>query len=161
MGITITSGGFKAGQAIPNLYTGEGNDLSPPLSWSGVPAGTKELALICDDPDAPSKEPWVHWLMYKIPAETMGLEEGIPREARPPRPAGALQGVNSFDSDNIGYRGPMPPPGHGTHHYHFKLYALDAHLDLKPAVDKHMLLSAMEGHILAEGEIVGAYERKK
>jgi Raf kinase inhibitor-like YbhB/YbcL family protein len=159
MAITITGGAFQAGQPIPKPYTGDGDDRSPPLSWTGVPAGAKELALICDDPDAPSPQPWVHWVIYKVPAETKSLEEGIPRKPRPPKPAGALQGVNSFDSDNIGYRGPAPPKGHGVHHYHFRLYALDKPLDLEPALDKKAVLAAMEGHILAQGEIVGAYQR--
>jgi Raf kinase inhibitor-like YbhB/YbcL family protein len=160
MTITISSSAFKAGQPIPKQYTGEGEDRSPELSWTGVTDGTKELALICDDPDAPTPEPWVHWVIYKIPADTKSLPEGIPRVARPPAPAGALQGTNNWDSDNIGYRGPMPPPGHRVHHYHFKLYALDKPLDLQPGLDKKGLVSAMESHILAQGEIVGTYERK-
>lgn len=159
MSITVSSEAFKAGEAIPKMYTGEGADRSPPLSWSGVPAGAKELALICDDPDAPTKEPWVHWVLYKIPAETKSLAEGIPRKERPPQPAGVLQGVNSFPSDHTGYRGPMPPPGHGVHHYHFTLYALDKPLDLESGLDKKALLAAMSGHILEQGEIVGTYQR--
>jgi Raf kinase inhibitor-like YbhB/YbcL family protein len=159
MSINITSEAFQAGGPIPKLYTGEGDDRSPPLSWTGVPAGAKELALICDDPDAPTKEPWVHWVIYKIPAETKSLAEGIPRQPRPPTPPGALQGANTWDKDNIGYRGPMPPPGHGVHHYHFALYALDKPLELKPGLDKTALLAAMSGHILAQGEIVGTYQR--
>jgi Raf kinase inhibitor-like YbhB/YbcL family protein len=157
--ITFTSSPFKAGESIPKKYTGEGEDVSPPLAWSSVPHGARELALICDDPDAPNGT-WVHWVIYKIPATTKSLPEGIPRDARPSTPAGALQGTNSWDSDNIGYRGPMPPPGHGVHHYHFKLYALDKPLDLKPGIDKKSLLAAMQGHIIGQGEIVGTYERK-
>jgi Raf kinase inhibitor-like YbhB/YbcL family protein len=157
--ITFTSSPFKAGESIPKKYTGEGEDVSPPLAWSSVPHGARELALICDDPDAPNGT-WVHWVIYKIPATTKSLPEGIPREPTPPTPAGALQGTNSWDSDNIGYRGPMPPPGHGVHHYHFKLYALDKPLDLKPGIDKKSLLAAMQGHIIGQGEIVGTYERK-
>ena len=159
MTITITSGAFQAGQPIPKLYTGDGKDLSPPLAWTGVPAGAKELALICDDPDAPTKEPWVHWVIYKIPAETKSLEEGVPRKPRVANPAGAFQGENSFESDNIGYRGPAPPKGHGVHHYHFKLYALAKTLDLEPPLDRKSLLAAIDGHILAQGEIIGTYER--
>jgi Raf kinase inhibitor-like YbhB/YbcL family protein len=159
MAITITSTAFKAGVAIPKQYTGEGDDHSPALAWSGVPGGAKELAMICDDPDAPTKEPWVHWVIYKIPADTKSLSEGIPRKPRPPAPAGALQGVNTFESDNIGYRGPMPPPGHGVHHYHFKLYALDKPLELETGLDKKALLAAMGGHIVAQGELVGTYQR--
>lgn len=159
MAITITSGAFEPGKPIPKTYTGDGDDRSPPIAWNGVPAGAKELALICDDPDAPTPKPWVHWVIYKIPADTKSLEEGIPRKPQPPAPKGALQGVNSFPSDNIGYRGPAPPKGHGVHHYHFRLFALDAALDLKPALDKDQVLAAMKGHIVGEGEIVGTYAR--
>lgn len=137
--------------------------MSPPLVWSNLPKGTKELALICDDPDAPRKTPWVHWVIYKIPAKATGLLEGVPREKQLKQPAGAVQGLNSWDDNNVGYRGPMPPVGHGPHHYHFKLYALDAPLDasVKAGLDKDGLLKAMQGHILAQGELIGTYERKK
>ena len=138
MSIKITSSAFAEGQQIPKKYTGEGQDVSPPLAWSDLPAGTKELVLICDDPDAPTDEPWVHWVIYKIPADVAGLPEGIARLPRLKNPAGALQGQNSWPKgqNNIGYRGPMPPPGHGVHHYHFKLYALEAKLVAEPGLDK-------------------------
>ena len=122
-----------------------------------MPDEARELALICDDPDAPTPQPWVHWLIYKITADTTGLPEQVPPAAKLDAPVGALQGLNSWQT--IGYRGPAPPPGHGTHHYHFKLYALDATLDLAEALDKPALLKAMAGHVLAEGELVGTYER--
>ena len=160
MKITITSDAFPHGEAIPTQFTGEGADVSPPVEWSGVPDEATELALICDDPDAPTPQPWVHWVIYKIPAAVTGLPEGVPREAELASPAGARQGVNSWSSDNLGYCGPMPPPGHGTHHYHFQLYALDAELDLKGQATKQELLDAMQGHILAQGELMGTYERK-
>jgi Raf kinase inhibitor-like YbhB/YbcL family protein len=159
MNMTVTSSAFKNGEAIPKKYTGEGFDYSPPLEWSGVPEGVKELALICDDPDAPSEEPWVHWVIYKIPADAKGLKEGVPRKSRLTDPPGALQGKNSWPSDNIGYRGPMPPPGHGTHHYHFKLYALEGKLAVEPGMTKEALLQEIEGHVVAEGELVGTYKR--
>ena len=159
MTISITSTAFTAGMPIPKKYTGEGEDVSPPLAWSGVPQGTKELALICDDPDAPVKEPWVHWVLYKLPADTANLPEGLPREKTLKAPAGADQGLNDFPTDNFGYRGPMPPRGHGTHHYHFKLYALGTPLSVPPGIKKNALLAAMQGHILAEGELMGTYER--
>ncbi len=155
--ITIQSKAFGANQTIPKKYTGEGEDVSPPLSWSNLPDGTKELAMIVDDPDAPIAEPWVHWVLYKIPANTTELPEAVPPAEKVSQPAGALQGVNTADS--IGYHGPMPPKGHGVHHYHFKLYALDTPLDLKPGASKKQLLKAMSGHILAEGELVGIYQR--
>jgi Raf kinase inhibitor-like YbhB/YbcL family protein len=160
MTIEVRSTAFAADQPIPKKFTGEGQDVSPALSWSGVPAGTQELALICDDPDAPVKEPWVHWVIYKIPAAAKGLPEGVPQKERPPEPAGALQGKNSWDEgENLGYRGPMPPPKHGVHHYHFTLYALDAKLTAEPGLTKNELLKKMEGHILAKGRLTGLYER--
>jgi hypothetical protein len=159
MTISVTSTAFEAGKAIPKKYTGEGEDVSPPLAWANVPKDTKELALICDDPDAPTSEPWVHWVLYKIPADVTGLPECLPREKTLRTPAGAAQGVNSFSKDNLGYRGPMPPPGHGTHHYHFKIYALDKPVTAPPGVDKKTLLAQIREHVLAEGELVGTYRR--
>ncbi len=157
MKLTITSTAFDPGKKIPTRHTGEGDDVSPPLTWSNVPAGAVELALICDDPDAPTAEPWVHWVIYKIPAKLSGLKEGIARSEKLAEPVGVLQGKNSWNT--IGYRGPMPPPGHGTHHYHFKLYALDSALALQPGLTKPQLLDAIRGHVLAEGELVGTYQR--
>jgi len=158
--LKIETKAFAPGGPIPAMYTGDGADVSPALTWSGVPEGTRELALICDDPDAPTPEPWVHWVIYKIPATATGLPEGVPAGAKIEKPVAALQGLNSWPSGKIvGYRGPAPPPGHGVHHYHFKLYALDAALDAKPGVSKKVLLKAMEGNILAEAEVVGTYKR--
>lgn len=160
MTITVESAAFAPGATIPQKYTGDGADVSPPLSWSAVPDGTRELALICDDPDAPTPEPWVHWVIYNLPPDTTGLPEGVPTGTRISEPVQALQGRNSWTSGTTtGYRGPAPPPGHGTHHYHFMLYALDAALDLQPGIDKSALLEAMHGHILAEGEVIGTYSR--
>ena len=160
MTLEITSTAFTQGHPIPKKYTGEGSDVSPPLAWSGVPQGTKELALICDDPDAPTDEPWAHWVFYKIPAEATGLTEGIPRKPRLSDPPGALHGKNSWPaSEAIGYRGPMPPPGHGVHHYYFKLYALDAQMSVEPGLNKNAFLEKIRDHILAEGVLMGTYER--
>jgi Raf kinase inhibitor-like YbhB/YbcL family protein len=160
--IELTSTAFEPGGPIPENYTEDGEDVSPPLSWSGVPEGTKELALICDDPDAPSPkrpapDPWVHWVIYKIPAETTGLSEAIPETARLDDPAGAVQGENSWRT--TGYRGPAPPRGSGTHRYLFKLYALDTELEIEPEVDKQTLITAMSGHVLGKGQLIGTYER--
>jgi Raf kinase inhibitor-like YbhB/YbcL family protein len=157
MKITISSAAFADGQPIPKRHTGDGEDLSPALSWAGVPANAQELALIMDDPDAPMAEPWVHWVIYKLPPSTTGLPEGVPTTPRLSEPAGALQGKNSWPT--VGYRGPKPPPGHGVHHYHFKLYALDTVLDVAGGLDKKQLLDKMKGHIVAEGELVGTYQR--
>jgi Raf kinase inhibitor-like YbhB/YbcL family protein len=158
MTITITSPAFTNGEAIPKKCTADGFDYSPPLEWSGVPENAKELALICDDPDA-GEVPWVHWIIYKIPANVKGLKEDVPRKPRLTDPPGALQGKNSWPSNNIGYRGPKPPPGSGTHHYHFKLYALERKLAVEPGMTKEALLQEIEGHVIAEGELIGTYKR--
>lgn len=157
MTITIRSEAFAAGEPIPKRHTGDGEDLSPALSWTGVPDNAKELALIVDDPDAPTPEPWVHWVIYKLPATTTGLPEGVPTTPQLSEPAGALQGKNSWPT--VGYRGPAPPRGHGVHHYHFKVYALDTALDVATGLDKKQLLDKMRGHVIAEGELVGTYQR--
>jgi Raf kinase inhibitor-like YbhB/YbcL family protein len=156
MTITLTSTAFEPGKPIPKKYTGDGDDVSPPLAWSKVPDGTKELALICDDPDAPMGT-WTHWVLYKIPADTTSLPEDVPRDKTLKTPAGAVQGVNSWSSDNLGYRGPKPPSG--THHYHFKLNALDAPVTLPSGADKKALLTAIKDHVLANGELIGTYAR--
>jgi Raf kinase inhibitor-like YbhB/YbcL family protein len=160
MTMVLRSAAFAEGKPIPTKYSGEGKDVSPPLEWDKVPDGTKQFALICDDPDAPTPQPWVHWMIYALPADVRALPEGVPAEPKLKSPPGTLQGKNSWPSgQTIGYRGPMPPPGHGVHHYHFKLLALDAALDLKPGLDKTTLLKATEGHILAEGRLIGTYQR--
>jgi Raf kinase inhibitor-like YbhB/YbcL family protein len=148
----IKSSAFGSGEMIAAKYTCDGADFSPPLEWSGGPAGTKSLALICDDPDAPM-ETWVHWVIYNIPPTAAILAEGITREKE--LPGGGTQGVNDFRK--IGYGGPCPPAG--THRYFFKLYALDAMLGLKPGITKDQLLKAMRGHILAEAQLMGTYKR--
>jgi Raf kinase inhibitor-like YbhB/YbcL family protein len=158
--LSVTSSAFQAGQPIPKKYTGDGEDVSPALAWSGLPTGTKQLALICDDPDAPRTEPWVHWVIYAIPPDTAGLPEGLPRSERLANPPGALQGRNSWPTDNLGYRGPAPPPAHRPHRYFFKLYALDTALALKPGLSKDELLEAITGHVLAEGQLLGMYDRE-
>jgi Raf kinase inhibitor-like YbhB/YbcL family protein len=155
--LTIESSAFQAGGRIPRKHSGDGEDISPPLSWKGIPEKTQELALIVDDPDAPTPQPWVHWLLYRIPSTTTSLPEKIAPSLHATSPAGALQGKNSWSK--IGYGGPAPPKGHGVHRYFFKLYALDARLALSAGIDKQTLLEAMQGHILAEGELVGTYER--
>jgi hypothetical protein len=157
MNITVTSNAFPQNQPVPRRHTEDGEDLSPALTWSGVPAGTRELALIMDDPDAPTPQPWVHWVLYKLPPGTMRLPEGVPRSERLNEPGGALQGKNTWKT--IGYRGPAPPTGHGIHHYHFKVYALDTAVDDGPGLTKAELLAKMKGHILAEGELIGTYQR--
>jgi Raf kinase inhibitor-like YbhB/YbcL family protein len=157
--IKVRSTAFDDGKPIPKKFTGDGQDIPPPLAWDGVPEATKELALICDDPDAPSREPWVHWVIYKIPATVRKLPEGLPTDATLDRPIKAMQGVNSWPSGRTnGYRGPAPPLGR-VHHYHFRIYALDRELNVKPGMDKAALVKAMQGCILAWGELVGTYGR--
>lgn len=160
MSLILQSTAIADGQPIAKKYTADGQDVSPPLSWDAGPSPTKEFALICDDPDAPTPQPWVHWIIFKIPPDATSLPEGLPNEGILQEPAGAVQGKNSFTSGaTIGYRGPAPPKGHGPHHYHFKLYALDTKLDLQAGATKQELVAAMGGHIVAEGELVGTYER--
>jgi Raf kinase inhibitor-like YbhB/YbcL family protein len=159
--ISITSDAFQEGRPIPKKYTEDGDDVSPALSWSKVPSGTKQLALICDDPDAPTPKPWVHWVIYGIASDVQSLPQGVEKSEKVAAPKGALQGKNSWsDGQTIGYRGPAPPQRHGVHHYHFKLYALDTTLSLKPGATKEELEAAMDGHILGTGEAIGTYERK-
>jgi Raf kinase inhibitor-like YbhB/YbcL family protein len=160
MKIRVSSPAFATGERIPQLFTGDGQDVSPPLVWDGVPENAKELALICDDPDAPTPEPWVHWVLYKLSPTVRELPQGVPPGEQMDHPVAAMQGLNSWPSgQTIGYRGPAPPPGHGVHHYHFRLYALDCELTVNPGLDKRTLLQAMDGHVLAEGELMGTYER--
>jgi hypothetical protein len=149
---------FAPGQSIPKLHTGQGADQSPAIQWIDAPKTTQSFALICDDPDAPTPQPWVHWLIWNLPAHCTGLPQGVERKERLDAPKGALQGRNSWNSGNIGYRGPMPPPGK-PHRYFFKLYALDAPLAIPPSASKETLLAAMKGHVLAEAQTVGLYQR--
>jgi Raf kinase inhibitor-like YbhB/YbcL family protein len=153
--LSLTSPAFAQQQPIPVQHTADGANRSPALSWSGVPTTTAELALICDDPDAPRADPWVHWVLYGLPPDVAALSEGVPTQER--LPSGACQGLNDFRQ--VGYGGPAPPRGHGTHHYHFKLYALDKALGLAPRAPKQRLLDAMSGHILAQTELIGTYRR--
>ena len=158
--LTVSSPTLKAGETIPRDYTADGKNVSPPLQWSGAPASTKEFAVICDDPDVPMPQPFVHWVIYKIPGTAKGLPENIPIDPAAPMPteiAGAVQGTSGFRRPI--YRGPAPPPGK-PHHYHFRVYAIDAVLDLKPGLTKAELLEAIKGHIVGEGELVAIYERK-
>jgi Raf kinase inhibitor-like YbhB/YbcL family protein len=162
MQFQLLSDAFDHDTAIPRKYTGEGDDVSPALAWENPPAGTQSFALVCDDPDAPTPKPWVHWVIYGIGANVAQLPKGVPAgKLTFKAPIEAKQGKNSWDSGaTVGYRGPMPPPGHGRHHYHFKLYALDAQLDLEAGATKEQLLAAMKGHVLAEAVLIGTYERR-
>ena len=149
----ISSPAFEEGAPIPQQYTCEGVDVSPALSWTEPPAGTKSFAVLCDDPDAPVGT-WVHWVLYNLPADTRGLAEDIPKDTK--LPTGGLHGTNDFG--RVGYGGPCPPPG-PAHRYLFKLYALDGLLTLPPGATKAQLEEAMEGHILGRAELIGRYQR--
>jgi len=149
----LKSSAFQGGATIPRKYTCDADDISPPLTWSNVPAATKAFALIVDDPDAPGGT-WVHWVIYDLPAQIKELAEGVGKTETLAN--GVKQGVNDFRQ--VGYGGPCPPPG-TPHRYHFKLYALDAPTNLKPRATKQQLLAAMKGHVLSEAEIIGSYRR--
>ncbi|MEW6354830.1 MAG: YbhB/YbcL family Raf kinase inhibitor-like protein [Planctomycetota bacterium] len=154
MEIKITSTAFEEGGMIPKKYTCDGSDVSPPLAWTGAPEGTKSIALISDDPDAPVGT-WVHWVIFNIPPKTTGLPENVP--PGPELSSGARQGETDFG--RIEYGGPCPPSG--THRYYFRIYALDAMLDLESGATKAQLLAAMKGHVLAQGELMGKYRRQR
>jgi Raf kinase inhibitor-like YbhB/YbcL family protein len=148
----LTSSAFPHLGAIPRKHTGEGDDVSPPLAWSNAPAGVRSFALICHDPDAPLVKPgtygFVHWALYNIPASVSSLPEGVRQHTA---------GVN--DMGNAGYNGPMPPPGHGVHHYYFWLLALDAELDLEPGLTMWELLERVEAHVLGMNRLIGTFSR--
>lgn len=152
MTLSLSSSAFAPGQSIPAKYSCRGQNISPALAWADAPAGTKSFALIVDDPDAPMGT-WVHWVLFNIPASANGLPEAIGAGAQ--FADGSLQGKNS--SGRLGYDGPCPPSG--THRYFFKLYALDISLDLSSGAGKDQLLKAMQGHILAQGELMGTFSK--
>lgn len=158
MSLTITSAAFEPGGEVPRRHTCEGEDLSPALAWSGVPAGTASLALVVDDPDAPDPErprrTWVHWVLYDLPPDSTGLAEGAGTGG--PRPAGARDGTN--DWKRPGWGGPCPPIG--RHRYFFKLYALDRRLGDLGRPTKAELEQAMEGRVLARAELMGTYRKQ-
>ncbi len=153
MPFELTSAAFANGDPIPMKNTCDDQDVSPPLQWKDPPEGTQGFALINDDPDAPVGT-WVHWLLYNLPASSRSLSEAVPPDAA--LPDGSKHGQNSCGRSDYG--GPCPPGG--THRYFFKLYALDAELELAAGASKEELLRAMEGHVLAEAETMGVYSRK-
>ncbi len=155
MAMTLRSDAFQDGGNIPGKYTCDGDDVSPPLEWGGMPLQTRSFALIVDDPDAPGGV-FTHWVIFDITANTHTLGEGV--QPVPRLPDGATQGKNSFGK--IGSGGPCPPPG-PAHHYYFTVYALDDLLRLAPGASKEQVLGAMQGHILDQGQIVGLYQRQR
>jgi len=150
----VTSTAFSEGKPIPEKYTCDSKNVSPPLQWNGAPEATKRLVLIADDPDAPVGT-WVHWVLYDIPATVSALPEDLPKGQYTAQ--GAKQGLNDFR--HLGYGGPCPPPGK-PHRYFFKLYAVDSVLNLQPGLRKQDVERAMEKHVLAEGRLMGTYQRK-
>ena len=152
MALTLTSPVFAEGGNIPVKYTCDGADVSPPLTWKDAPPATAALALIVDDPDAPSGV-FTHWVLYNVPVDAGGLPEGVP--AREEIEGGARQGRNSWGK--VGFGGPCPPSG--VHRFVFKLYALDAPLDLPAGASKDQLTGAMGDHVIGEAELIGRYSR--
>lgn len=155
MSLTINCRAFDYGDTVPARHTCDGEDVSPPLEWEGVPDGTVSLALVADDPDAPGGT-WVHWVLYGISSDRTELPEGVPAKGRVLE--GARQGRNDFG--NSGYGGPCPPPN-GAHRYFFKLYALDRDPGLEAGATKEELVAAMEGHVLVEARLMGTYRRRR
>ena len=151
--IIVTSTAFEHNGKIPAKYTCQGEEISPPIQWTDIPEGTKSIALISDDPDAPMGT-WVHWVIYNIPPSMTGLKEDIPKTDM--LEDSIKQGLNS--GRGIGYQGPCPPSG--EHRYYFKVYALDAEPELDYGVSKQTLLNEMEEHIIGYGEIIGLYEKE-
>jgi Raf kinase inhibitor-like YbhB/YbcL family protein len=151
--LDVSSSAFQEGATIPKLYTCDGNNTSPPLKWGFVPERTQSIAVICDDPDAPGGT-FVHWVLFNLPPETQGLPENVP--AGRTLANGAKQGNGT--SKKTGYFGPCPPSG--VHRYFFKVYALDSKINLDSGITKNQLLNAMEGHVLAEGRLIGTYKRR-
>jgi len=156
MAFTLTSSAFKDQAPIPVRYTCDGDDISPPLAWSGAPPGTVSFALIVDDPDAP-RGVFTHWVLFNLPGHVQDLPEALPKTER--LAGRGLQGRNDFN--RIGYGGPCPPPGHAAHHYRFTLYALDTMLDLPPGSSKQRVHDAFQGHILDLTQLVGTYQRAR
>lgn len=157
----ISSSAFEDGKAIPKKFTQEGENISPALGWTDVPQSAQELALICEDPDAPNITPYIHWVIYNIDPRINSLPQGVSSETKSSLESSlvsrAKQGKNS--SGKIGYIGPMPPKGHGWHRYYFRLFALDQKLDLEAGLSASDLLERIRNHVIAEAEIVGRYQR--
>jgi Raf kinase inhibitor-like YbhB/YbcL family protein len=159
--LTISSPAFGHGTSIPKKYSQEGDNVSPPLQWQGIPGGTRELVLICEDPDAPMPESVIHWLLFALKPGVNSLPGAIPLGKQLTAPLMVQQGLNS--SGDPGYMGPMPPKGHGEHRYFFRLFALDISLGLDGGVEggvgKELLVERMQGHVIAVAELIGMYQR--
>jgi hypothetical protein len=155
--MTISSTAFGEEEPMPAMFSADGQNISPPLSWIGIPTEAQTLALIVEDPDAPTPNPYVHWLAYNIPATVVELPAAIPTEAHLTMPAEIWQGRNS--ALKIGYTGAAPPKGDTPHRYFFQLFALDRRLDLSGGAGRSGLVSAMQSHVIAKGVLIGTYQR--
>jgi Raf kinase inhibitor-like YbhB/YbcL family protein len=155
-GIELSSQAFPDEGKIDLRHSGYGDNVSPPLEWTPV-AGAGAYAIVVEDPDAPMEKPFVHWMIWNIPGQVTSLAEGVPNNAELVTPQDARQGKN--DNDSFGYFGPRPPQGHGVHHYHFQIFALDGPLTLHTDADLRALTNAMQGRVIADGELVGTYEQ--
>jgi Raf kinase inhibitor-like YbhB/YbcL family protein len=156
----VESPAMTTGEMMPRDYSPDGRNVSPPLSWRGLPSGTRGIAVICQDHGAGNPPPWVHWMIYNIPGSARGLPEGIPFDGSDPMPAGlegATQGANGWGLPM--YRGPAPP-GETLHHYHFAVFALDEELDLPPGLTRDELLAAIDGHVIGQGDMTPHYRRQ-
>lgn len=156
--IQLSSPAFRYGAPIPRQFTGDGQDISPPLQWSGAPKSTQQFVLIVEDPDVNGPDPWVHWVLYGIPAKVHQLPEKLPSSSDLTQPIQARQGTNSFGK--TGYNGPQPPPASGAHRYYFKLFAVNVgDLQLPAHPTARDVRQAIEGHIVGEGGFMGRYQR--
>ncbi len=153
--VVLESDAFENGMPIPAQYSADGGNVSPPLHWSEAPKGTREWLLICEDPDAPREVPFVHWVI-SLPELFEGLSEGASGKDLP---RGAREALN--DANTIGYYGPRPPEGHGVHHYHFQLFAIDKKLDLSETSNRSKILASIEGHVVGFAELIGTFETKR
>jgi hypothetical protein len=148
--LNVTSGAFRSGEALPRSATADGENVPPTLSWRGVPTGARSIVVLCEDPDAPLPKPFVHWIVYGLPARDTTLDAALL--------AIAQQGKNTLGA--VGYTGASPPLGHGVHHYHFQVFALDITVTLGPGTGRGALLDAMDSHVVAAGDLVGTYARE-
>jgi len=156
--VVVTSDAFTDGGPLPRRYAKEGDNVSPPLRFANLPPGTREVVVLCEDPDAPMPHPYLHWLAYRIEPGTTELPEGITQGAEVAEPMPhARQAKNA--NGHLGYDGPAPPPGHGVHHYHFQVFALGRPLEVSASPSRGEIVDGMRGYVIGYGEIVGTYER--
>ena len=153
--ITVESPAFSDGSEIPETSSDYGDGRSPELRWSGLPSGTRSVAVVAEDPDASQNTPFTHWLLYNLPAEIRHLPESMPKDSQLPQFDGAMQGRTS--AGTIGYYGPHPPASDREHHYHFEVFCLDAPLNVGPGATREQVMNSMAGHVLAKGELTGTY----